>query len=583
MVIVKKKAVTRLGALVVAAGLVVPLLNAATGTAGAARVPNQTSFPRAETLYTSGTAGNSPNNFNPEDLGSLYTGTVGLLYEPLFLYDPIHNKYIPWLAQSGSWSGDTYTLQVRSGVDWVASPSGAVEGTLTGADVAFNINMAMKNSASPYNSFVSTVQSASASGNTVTVTFSSSPAYTSWQYFLWNAPIVPQSVWGSLSATNQMVAANLKPVATGPMLVDATTATEACYSINPHWWGTAQLGLSFKFKYLCDEENTSNNQELSSLLADQVDWDNNFLPGVSTLVNGALGGNSGYSITTYYPSKPYMLSANTVWLEMNTTKAPMNNVNFRKAVAYGVNTQQIVSSVYTGMVQAASPTGLLPTLNPYVSQSVVKQYGFSYNPALAKKYLAESGYKGQKLTIEVPTGWTDWMAGIDVVAQDLNAIGINVTPIYPEYASRESDLIDGTYDMALDNNAQIDSTPFTYFNRVYSLPIEAKQVAQLNWERYSDPKTWALVQEAGSTVPTDTAKLDSIYAQIETNFLQTLPEVPLWYNGAWFQGNNTQWTNYPSSTNPNDQYIPIMWHGYLGAMTTIYGLANLKPVVAKKS
>jgi len=581
MVTNKKKAVTRLGALAVSAALVVPLLSAADGTAGAARVPSLTSFPRNETLYTQGTAGNAPNNFNPQDLGSLYTGTVGLLYEPLFLYDPIHNKYIPWLAKSGSWSGDTYTIQVRSGVDWVSSPSGAVEGALTGADVAFNIQMAMKNSASAYNSFVSTVQSVSASGNTVTVTFSSAPAYNSWQYFLWNAPIVPQSVWGSLSATNQMVTANLKPIATGPMLLVATTATEACYSINSHWWGTAQLGLSFKFKYLCDEENTSNNQELSSVLADQIDWDNNFLPGVSTLVNGALGGNSGYNITTYYPSKPYMLSANTVWLEMNTTKAPMSNVDFRKAVAYGVNTQQIVSSVYTGMVQAANPTGLLPSLDPYVSQSVVSKYGFSYNPALAKKYLAESGYKGQKLTIEVPTGWTDWMAGIDVIAQDLNAIGINVTPTYPQYASRESDLIDGTYDMALDNNASIDSTPFTYFNRVYSLPIQSKQEAQLNWERYSDPKTWALVQEAGSTVPTNTAKLDSLYAQIETNFLQTLPEVPLWYNGAWFQGNNTQWTNYPSSTNPNDEYTPVMWHGWLGAMTTIYGLANLKPAAQK--
>jgi peptide/nickel transport system substrate-binding protein len=102
-------------------------------------------------------------------------------------------------------------------------------------------------------------------------------------------------------------------------------------------------------------------------------------------------------------------------------------------------------------------------------------------------------------------------------------------------------------------------------------------VAQNNWERYKDNKAWALVQEAGSTVPTDTSKLDTIYAQLESRFLQTLPEVPLWYNGAWFQGNTTYWKNYPSSTNPNDQYTPIMWHGWLGAMTTIYGLANLEP------
>ena len=39
-----------------------------------------------------------------------------------------------------------------------------------------------------------------------------------------------------------------------------------------------------------------------------------------------------------------MLPANTVWLEPNTTKAPMNNVNFRKAMAYAINPQQLVSS-----------------------------------------------------------------------------------------------------------------------------------------------------------------------------------------------------------------------------------------------
>ncbi|MGO9660840.1 MAG: ABC transporter substrate-binding protein [Acidimicrobiales bacterium] len=578
MVTSKKKVTVRCGVVFTAVAVALPLLTfVGTGTATAARIANQTSFPRSETLYTSGTAGNSPDNFNPDDIGSLYTGTVGLLYEPLFLYDPIHNKFIPWLASAGSWSGDTYTITVRSGVDWVTSPAGTVAGSLTGADVAFNIKLAMTNTASPYNANVATVKSVTSYGQTVTVDFTSSPGYNAWQDFLFNAPIVPESVWSPMSAADQMTAANLTPTATGPMLLDATTSTEACYSINPHWWGTAALGLSFKFKYLCDEENTSNNQELSSLVSNQTDWDNNFLPGISALVNGALGGNSGYGIKTYYPSKPYMLSANTVWLEMNTTKAPMNNVNFRKAVAYAVNEQQIVSSVYTGMTKEASPTGLLPNLDPYVSSSVVSKYGFTYNPAMAKSYLKASGYSGQKLTIEVPTGWTDWQAGIDVIAQDLNAVGIKATAIYPEYATRESDLIDGTYDMALDNNASIDSNPWSYFNRVYNLPIQSKQVAQNNWERYKDNKAWALVQEAGSTVPTDTSKLDTIYAQLESRFLQTLPEVPLWYNGAWFQGNTTYWKNYPSSTNPNDQYTPIMWHGWLGAMTTIYGLANLEP------
>ena len=146
MVISKRKAVTRMGAAITAAALVVPLMSAvAASPASAARAPSITSFPRDETLYTSGTAYSPPSNWNPLDTGSRYTGTMGLLYETLFLYDPVHNKYLPWLATSGSWTGpSTYTMQVRNNVKWSDGSS------LTGADVAYSINLAKANTAVPY-------------------------------------------------------------------------------------------------------------------------------------------------------------------------------------------------------------------------------------------------------------------------------------------------------------------------------------------------------------------------------------------------------------------------------------------------
>ena len=529
-------------------------------------------FPRAGTLYTSGTAYSPPSNWNPFNLGNYATGTQGLVYEPLFLYDPVHNKYDPWLATSGTWSGDTYTIDVRSGVKWS-------DGTpLTGADVAYSISLAMTNKSDPFNVNVATVKSVSASGNTVTVTFGSSPGYSAWQDYLWKAPVVPEHIWSKLSPTQQITGANTKPVGTGPMLLDTYNATEVAYQDNPGWWAVSQLSLSFKFKYLVDVVNGSNNIELSALTAGQVDWSNNFLPGINELVSG-LNGNAGYGFKTYFPSSPYMLSANTVRLEPNTTKAPMNNVNFRKALAYAINPQQIVSVVYGGITKPAGPTGLLPNLSSYLNQSVVSKYGFSYNPALAKQYLAKSGYSGQTITLEVPDGYTDWMAGIQLISQELAAVGIKCTPIFPQDAARNSDLTSGSYDMALDNNASLDSTPWSYFQRVYELPIQAQQTAQDNWERFSSPAAWSLVQEAGTTPVTDTAKLNSIYSQLETDFLQQLPEIPVWYNGAWFQGNTKYWTNY-AANGTSDENTPVMWEGYLGAMTTVYALAALTPAKA---
>ena len=136
-------------------------------------------------------------------------------------------------------------------------------------------------------------------------------------------------------------------------------------------------------------------------------------------------------------------------------------------------------------------------------------------------------------------------------------------------------MISGNYDLALDNNAALASTPWSYFQRVYQLPIAKQQTAQLNWERFNSPKDWSLVQQAGTTPLADTAKLNAIYSQLEADFLQQLPQIPVWYNGAWFQGNNQYWTNYPASGTAN-QATPVMWPNYLGAMTSIYGLASLK-------
>ena len=40
------------------------------------------------------------SNWNPLDTGNFATGTQGLIYEPLFLYDPIKGTYDPWLARA---------------------------------------------------------------------------------------------------------------------------------------------------------------------------------------------------------------------------------------------------------------------------------------------------------------------------------------------------------------------------------------------------------------------------------------------------------------------------------------------------
>ncbi|MGO9581675.1 MAG: ABC transporter substrate-binding protein [Acidimicrobiales bacterium] len=586
MSIHKRKMAIGLVTAFAAAALIAPLLTI--GASGAAT--NQakqvaprvsiTSLPRNETLYTSGTMYSAPTIWNPMDTGNYATGTEGLLYETLFLYNPVANTFIPWLARSGTWtSPSTYKIVLRNDVTWSNGKS------LTCSDVAYTIMLAKTNPAVPYSNlgqFLSGVACPNAS--TAVVTFST-PAYTQWQSFLWQDPIINQSVWSKLSPANQVTGANAHPIGSGAMLLYAANDQEVVYTDNPNWWATKDLGLKLHFKYLVDIVNAANPVELGQLLEGNIDWSNNFLAGISSLVSspastGVLNGTGGDGLLTYYPNAPYMLSANTVWLEPNTTKFPMSNLNFRKALAYAINPSQITSVIYDSIVDPANPVGLLPNLDPYIPASV-KPLEFGYNPAKAKAFLAASGYKGTPVTIQDPDGWTDWNSATDLIVNELKAVGINAVAYFPQQAARNTNLTDGTYDLALDNNAQVDSTPWSYFNRVFALPILKQQSAQLNWERFSDPAAWALVQKIGTIVPTDTAAIQAVYTQLEKIFLPNLPEIPLWYNGMWAQFNTATWHDYPTSTNPNDQYTPVMWRGYLGNMTTILALAQIEPTATK--
>ena len=103
----------------VGAVALVATIGAAALMAGGAGAGSQSplALPRQETLFTSGTAWGPFASFNPLRT-ERSTGTVGLLYETLFRYDPLADKYIPWLATSGKWVGRTYVLTVRPGVKW---------------------------------------------------------------------------------------------------------------------------------------------------------------------------------------------------------------------------------------------------------------------------------------------------------------------------------------------------------------------------------------------------------------------------------------------------------------------------------
>ncbi len=575
----RKRLTVGLGAMVV----VVTALVASLAAGGASAQPQSSlALPRAQTLYTSGSAWGPFASFNPLR-NDKATGVLGLLYETPFRYDPLADKYIPWLATGGKWVGRTYVMTIRQGVKWNDGKP------FTGQDVKFTFETGKLEGSQFSTMWKTGLTKIVVKGNTVGFVFKNTPNYLDWQTNIYTIPIVPKHIWSSYSATD-ITTGNTddvkKMVGTGPFTYGAGKGTSGTLQWNrrDNWWATKAFGMKMPMKYIVDIHNTANTASLQNFLKNDIDLSNNFFPGIDKLIDGK-------KIQTYYPKAPFMQSANTAWLVPNTTKAPLNDRAFRRALAMSIDINKIVTADYGNIVQKANPTGLLPTWNKWVDKAQAAKLGFKYNVAGAKALLAANGYKdtngdgyvenkaGQSVNLRliVPNGWSDWMTAIQIIAASAKDAGIKITPAYPDYNGLVDERNSGKFDLVINNDKQLGPTPYTYYDYLFHLPIADSQTFA-NYARFTaaGPKPWALTLALNKVPPTNVAKAKAIHSKIQKYILEELPAIPLWYNGMWSQYNTTYWKNFPTSTVKGMQNTNVVWNGYLN-MTTIDALAKLKP------
>ncbi|MCG5215003.1 ABC transporter substrate-binding protein [Streptosporangium soli] len=549
-----------------------------TGSAAAPAPAANGAFPRNQTLYTSGTQYGPPANWNPIREWDSATGTKGLVYETLFLFDPQKGDFTPWLAESGSWTGDNeYTLKLRPGVTWSDGKP------LTAEDVVFTFELG-KMETIPYHPLWTFLKSAEAVDATTAKFTFTKPNYQQWANHLYSRAIVPKHLWEGRDEKEVLDGVNEKPVGTGPYAYQSHDQDRMAWVKRDGWWATKALNLDVKPKYIVDIVNGSNEVALGLLLQNGLDLSNNFLPGIANLVQGKFG------VQTYYPEPPYMLSANTAWLVLNTEKKPMDDPAFRKAMASSIDMKTIVEKVYGNLVLPASPTGLLPQWDKYIDKDVVAKSGFSYDEAKAKKLLADAGYKdadgdgfvenkdGSKIQLEliVPNGWTDWMEAIRVISGSAKKAGINVEPAFPEYPKLVADRGTGKFDMLLNNERQLSNTPWMYYDYIFRLPIQ-KQQNTTNFGRYENKKAWDLVRDLDNRPTDDAEGMAKITSELQQIQLDDMPVIPLWYNGLWAQSTSTVWKNWPSAAPGAPKNAPTLWRNWI-ELGGIYTLTELQPV-----
>ncbi len=481
-------------------------------------------------------------SFNPFNPSNLAQGvTFGQVYEPLAFVNTLQSgKATPWLATAWAWSNGNkmLTFTIRNGVKWN-------DGTpMTAADVAFTFNLMKKFPTLDLNSVWSVLSSVTQQGNKVVMTFKNA-AVPYFYYIADQTPIVPQHVWSTIA--NPVSYADANPVGTGAFTVNPCSAQNITYVANPHYWQPGEPKLA-KVLYPAF---TSNDPANTYLATGQAQWGSQFIPNIESFY------------TSKSPDNHYWFPpiAN-VTLIPNLTVPGLNNAAVRQAIAYALDRSKVANIGEYGEEPAANQNDIdTPTFTSWMDTTDAAKYNYGYNPTKAKQLLTQAGYTlgsdgiyakgGQKLSFSVINigGYSDWVASMSVIQQELKAVGIQLTAqnlAQNDYLSR---LYAGNFQFAY--YAQTGGpTPYyelrQWLYSANSAPI-GKNAAS-NWERYSNPATDKLLNDYAVT--TDATTQHQIVDQLQQVVLSDVPFIPITEEVGWFQYNTAKFTGWVTQSDP---------------------------------
>jgi peptide/nickel transport system substrate-binding protein len=531
-------AATAAGALAVLAVLVVATVSSA-ATHGT--VPSSVSKSAAHKCLVMTGSGDPAfvRNFNPYTATGLPSGQFikGAMFEGLIVVPAGGLKPVPWLARTWKWTNGnkTLTLDLAKNVKWS-------DGTaMTSADVVYSLKGGTGAQSKTmdiigYTRPGTNIASISAQGKYTVViklkTVDSQFVSTT----LNGAIVVPQHVWAKVA--NPATFTNPHPVASGPFTTIARfTTQDYVFSKNPHYWqaGKPKIGC---LEYV---QATSNDSALALIQSGQVDWTHNFVANVEKAYTSKDPAHfHSFYATTAYPQS----------LVFDTTQYPYSLVAFRKALSQAIDRQSISKLGEYGYAPATSALGIEFLFPQWVTDAGVKAQAkalATYNPTTAKKTLTDAGftYKGSQLmdpkgnpvqlNIHVISGWSDWVASDQIIAKNLQAIGIDSKEVLePDWNSWYPNA-SSTKNPTLLWQVGGQGSPFGFFNANFhnnsfiASGLDATNTG--NWEHFKSDQGTALLNQWKQTL--DPAKQQAAATALEKLWLQELPIVPLFVGPRW--------------------------------------------------
>lgn len=503
--------------------------------------------------------GTFDRNFNPF-ANPDFPMTHQAIYESMLIFNPADGSTTPWLATdwqvAEDGSGITYTL--RDDVTWS-------DGEDFGADdvvLSFDLQREIRGGFD----YIDTVTAI----DDLTVEFAFNEPFSPALLDIGQQIIAPAHIWSEVEDPTTF--ANEEPVGTGPYTEVSNFQAQSFDLLrNPNYWQPDKQKIE-GVRMLAFAGNDGAN--LAAANGD-VDWAPQFIPNIDEAYVAKDPEHRFY----WFPPTGSMIN----W-QFNTTKAPFDDPNVRKALSMAVDREQVTEIGMQGYTHPADCTGLSGAYDTWRDEAVVNACTWTERDLEAAGELLDAagitlGADGKRVLpdgspfafdFSVGSTSSDWVSVGNVISQNLADLGVTVTVAARDWGDVVAGYENGTFDSGIVWSAGA-PTPYQFYRGVMSTET-VKPVGEQtfdNYHRYGNAEADALLDDfAGAS---DEADQQRIMSELQALFAEEAPVAPLFPGPEWGAASSERFTGWPSEDDP---YATLS----VRARTAVLILTSLEPV-----
>jgi len=558
-------------------------------------------LPRDRTLYLVGFQWGTPYSFNPLNGWPDFPARpeFNLMYEHLAIYNSMTGNMEPGIGRVDEYNRDFVSVILNPLAKWSDGRP------LNSADVLFSYNLNLHNADAPCSYIQGFIKELTVDTLRTKITDENgnSVVRVEERVKLWvdkadrnnplsvldqttTIPILPKHVFEP-----RLLAAggNISRIADDPM--DGPQVISGPYNLfmfsnekivlrrrDDYWGNEAHFGGRMAApEYIVHPIFKGNEHASAALKKGNLDVSSNFTPRIWLKKEHGVG--------TWFDEEPYFKPGAIPMFIINTTRTPLNNKHYRRAMAYAIDYEKVKNLAVSGYTTEIQSGLIMPfsAEQVFFNQEEVDTYGATrFNPDSARAELERGGFKSHfvkkgndsilvcvtdakgdtmpTLGITSPAGWTDFESVVRIAVDGMRKVGIDVRPNFVDDTQYWPAQKTGNFDLFFDTPASMlsRSTPWARLESVMSAR-NWKPIGQNMYEnigRWNQPNTPGFIPAIDSLLhiipllETFEEQMKA-YTLLNRYYMEEQPTLPVLYRPEeYYEFSTKHWTNFPTAANP---------------------------------